>query len=801
MTGLVSQRNPLTTPLSFMGLNVIQRQDALIGGSNCELSNSFTLLRRPGMPRYCNQQFASNEFPLSFKSFRLNGQVVDVVDTNVAVYTFTATSKTLLFTKSAGAGQTFFQQRGNIVYMSNGVDNKKWCPNALSWAANTAFTLGQLITDSNGNVQQVTTPGTSGGSQPAWSSSPRATTADGGTLVWTMRGTPVQNWGIVAPTAAPTVAPPTNLMTCRFWSPLFTTTGLEFILLDSNGNLQYTLTSGETGTTYPVWNTTQYAVGDAPAAVGTIDGSPGSNVVWANVGVTVTWKASTAFTLNQVIIDSNGNFQRVTVPGSSGASQPSWNTTLGATTTDSGITWINDGTSQQLVFQGYTYAFAFHTIYGHVSTASPVTVNMGPALGTTYTAKLGGNGSADPQCDFIWIFRTSDGGFNYQFLGQVPNPGAGAWTLTDTTLDGALNNQILAPLNHSNDPPPTGLTYTTFYMRRMWGAVGTTMQFGIGNDLLTGVNEECWPPANLETYPAPVEALAGTSQGLVVMTYNQWWVEMGGPQTLSFYPQLILDQFGISSPNCLATRGDQLFVYTTQRLFISLTLTSGEDEIGFNVGDVLTADFNPATSYIAVHQNGEDQGLIFGDGTANLIRYSLKFNSWSTLYPIAGGVGAIGSIETGVGTYTLMAGRPTGAGFIMARDSTGTQFFDDTNTNVYTWNAQIGSLILSEPANETEEVAAIVVQQTNAGSLLSVGVRANEIAGNFVNLPFTCNDPAALSDTSFKPKTMRASRYDWDGNTVGQPNALRHLQVQISGVAENAGNEVLGLHLCPQAEG
>jgi phage major head subunit gpT-like protein len=51
------------------------------------------------------------------------------------------------------------------------------------------------------------------------------------------------------------------------------------------------------------------------------------------------WQASTAYLLNQEILDSNGNTQVVTTAGTSGSSAPSWSTTLNATTTDSGVTW------------------------------------------------------------------------------------------------------------------------------------------------------------------------------------------------------------------------------------------------------------------------------------------------------------------------------------------------------------------------------------------------------------------------------------------------------------------------------
>ncbi len=55
-----------------------------------------------------------------------------------------------------------------------------------AWKSNTVFGLVQVVIDSNGNLQQVSTAGTSGsGSHPTWATSVGLTTTDG-TVVWTM---------------------------------------------------------------------------------------------------------------------------------------------------------------------------------------------------------------------------------------------------------------------------------------------------------------------------------------------------------------------------------------------------------------------------------------------------------------------------------------------------------------------------------------------------------------------------------------------------------------------------------------
>jgi len=52
------------------------------------------------------------------------------------------------------------------------------------WVRNQAVALNARITDANGRVEIVTTPGTTGANTPTWSASPGATTTDG-TVTWT----------------------------------------------------------------------------------------------------------------------------------------------------------------------------------------------------------------------------------------------------------------------------------------------------------------------------------------------------------------------------------------------------------------------------------------------------------------------------------------------------------------------------------------------------------------------------------------------------------------------------------------
>ena len=70
----------------------------------------------------------------------------------------------------------------------------------------------------------------------------------------------------------------------------------------------------------------------------------------------------------------------VSSTGTTGATQPTWSTTFGATTADNQITWTNIGPGLVVAYAGYTYVYCYRTIYGDLSTASPVSKATGPIL-------------------------------------------------------------------------------------------------------------------------------------------------------------------------------------------------------------------------------------------------------------------------------------------------------------------------------------------------------------------------------------------------------------------------------------
>lgn len=249
-TGLIKNRSPLFTPISAMGVTIIQRQDVLWDGLNVMLTPQYSLKRRYGFSKAETSAFGVNEWPLTFTDFQpLSGVVTPIVDTQTNVYSFVYPSgtKTSIYTKLAGATQSSFQNVLNWLYWVDGKSANKW----------------------------------------------------DGSNTW--------NMGIAAPSAAPTVVTTQSGVAAGTWqsSTYFLTAGL---VVDPNNNVQLLISvaggtavgsAGTVGTSssgQPSWNQTLYGL--------TTD----NTVTWRNVGKVVTWTANTSFnTIGNAINGGGGN--------------------------------------------------------------------------------------------------------------------------------------------------------------------------------------------------------------------------------------------------------------------------------------------------------------------------------------------------------------------------------------------------------------------------------------------------------------------------------------------------------------
>jgi hypothetical protein len=295
-TGLFTNRSPLHDPASTM----ISRYyggylDALLDGSNMEISNALTLIRRPGNSQWTSASYSSA--PDSYYSWqRLDGTIQVIVDTPTAVYRDNQDgSLTTILTKSAGAGQAYFQGVGNWLYIGDGVDLVQY----------------------------------------------------DGVTAW--------QWGITAPTVKPNVTSVASGSAATSWqaNTIFSTMGLtvdthsqawQLIGVNADGTNTTNAQFGTAGNGSPTWNQTLYGQ--------TTEGS-GTPIVWQNLGQLQPWAGSTAYgdagvngtaaavgiydlTSSSIYLNFNNNGGLET----SGTVKPAFNGVSGSSFWDGGCHWF-----------------------------------------------------------------------------------------------------------------------------------------------------------------------------------------------------------------------------------------------------------------------------------------------------------------------------------------------------------------------------------------------------------------------------------------------------------------------------
>jgi hypothetical protein len=367
-TGLYTQRNPLRGGQSRIYSSFYPAYDAMLAGSNVEISNRLTPIRRPGCSVYNSATWTDVDFLYSWHLFNTTSESIEViVDTATAFYNGTGPStQELLVTKSAGAGQTSFVSVGNVLYYGDGVDMGKIVGTLTVWAASTSFTLGTYFVDPNGNIEQLTSTIVPIATVSTSSASPQVVTITytGGTdlttvvsdgLTGTFVGLTTATWlngqtGTITNVTASSVTMSTTVTGHASYGPAPDT---GYFLITQGGN-------PVTGATEPVWNTMLLGTTNDNTAQWTNRGPVTENfgiaapttapTIVVEGGAGISWQANTFYSNAQAIIDSNGNLQQVTTAGLSGATVPLWATIDGHTTNDGTVVWTQLETAAELTW-------------------------------------------------------------------------------------------------------------------------------------------------------------------------------------------------------------------------------------------------------------------------------------------------------------------------------------------------------------------------------------------------------------------------------------------------------------------
>lgn len=720
-------------------------------------------------------------------------------------------------------------QDGNQQWLCKGSSVQNWgivapatAPTAVNspkpsayhdWAADTLYSTSLSIIDSNGNVQQLVGGGQTGAIAPVWNVTTGGTTVDN-TATW-------KNMGSATWTG--TTSYSLNALIQVTWTYWVTIPGsggggyntlmliplLPFFFLGSHSfehvmKLVKALIFGafgmfisapqqDGGDSYPVtvtavWQCTTPGI-TAATQPNWIDGQGAQvtdgSVTWTNIGASAGWTANLLVSLDQKVIDSNGNLQTISGSGKSGSTHPTWATSLGATTVDNTATWINAGPFSAANSLPWIYGYAFkNSVSGEVSSESPDSQPIILAADSLVT--LQGQGSSDPQSDVVQLYRTSQNGTTLLLMDEIPNPPAGqTWIYVDGNIDQNLSTTTQAQIALSNNPPPVGIIALAYSLRRIWGADGNTVYFSAGPDTLNGNGNSCFPPANNFIFPSKVTRLWPCSIGLIVFTVSDAYIIQGtGTASDPFFPNTYLEGIGLLNYDAFTVNGSTPYMMTNANKLISLDPGAGMVEIGFPIGDQFDSLYDPSSSYVTWHEGSSgDTALFAADGSDGWFRLSPTTAPengfvWSPRALLA--CQAVQSLETTPGNVDLLIGPGSTPGPILKRDRS----VNTDNTATFVPFADIGSVTLAQPG-QVAEIAFFTCVSRKVGKRPVLGLLLGEISGTFQNIYRTRQDPPLLPPS----KTLYNDRYSTSQNQT--PTFCHHFQLRIKWSAEDAANELL----------
>jgi len=509
---------------------------------------------------------------------------------------------------------------------------------------------------------------------------------------------------------------------------------------------------------------------------------------------------------SQVI--GSGFVQAAITSGKSGLVQPTWsiisqNFVLDPVTSNTQITWRNvaaQAANSISWTKGYGYVYAFKAraatdLYspqaiggggvllgssastpspavdqgtfptgsadGSVSTASP-SVQMASGANAGSVVYVSGIGSTDPQVDTISIFRTFDGGATYFWLTDIKNPSpingvAQPWQFQDFLPDVAnnlfagLNTLVVAPINHSNDPPLAGAINMTQYFGRIFYSVGATVYASQGPNVggssqPPGNGYTAFNPGQFFTFPSTVTREVPTNIGLLIFTTSDLGIVSGGPLISAMYPNIYIPGLGLTSYNALTVRGGLIDLFTADSQVVTLDPNQGVAGTGKSIADQLSVyngrgtTFSPSSAYVSFHSQGHNDAALFvADGSTGWFRCvtnpapdsAISGPLWSPKANIVGGIKAIASLEIAPGQHALLMGSASSNQPVLVRDSTYSTFSD--NSSAYPANFTFGSMVLANPG-QLAEVGFITCEFYKKGTSPKLAVLLDEVADSVMTI-------------------------------------------------------------------
>lgn len=366
ITGLWTQRNPLrdaAVPYVLAKSGAGSRFDSIIDGINAEMTARLTLKRRAGNSVYNSETFPEINRFHEFRTFSGATENIRVMaDCPLDVYDATGPNrKTSIFTKSAGAGSSYFQTLGNTLYFGNGVEQKKWVQSSKVWSAGATFTSLDFLVDTNLNLQVALGARTANIINVSIA-------ANVCTLTFDARVALKFYTGMTLLLAGLTTATFLNAQSAVLTSVSYNQITFAFVHANYASAIDSGTAScagGATGGIEPVWSTVRNGItvdgleqwickGSSTQNMGIVTPTVAPTVALApRPSVYQSWAASTIYSTSLTIIDSNSNIQELTTGGLTGGVEPTWDPVMGNTTNDGTAVWTNRGPAARANLTAY----------------------------------------------------------------------------------------------------------------------------------------------------------------------------------------------------------------------------------------------------------------------------------------------------------------------------------------------------------------------------------------------------------------------------------------------------------------
>jgi hypothetical protein len=799
VTGYWTNTNPLRDAATEMFVEKFYggRQDRIAAGQNAEISSRLTLRRRPGLSVFNSQLFPPINRYYGWNTFSLTSEAVRVMaDTASNVFDATGpNTKVSIWTKSSGSGPTYFLGVGNILYFTNGAENKQlnnatgivsdWGikdpvnaptvtqtarPNPYpTWLPNTCYSTddiyGLAIEDGNTNIERVTTFGVTGATEPVWNATAFGATFDN-TVTW-------QNMGASGWTAAHNYVAGDPIVGRVF----DTSSGLTI------GQLFWCTHGGTSGSTEPAWL----------EGAGTLINDNG--VIWKNAGNLLYWSsdigASCTIVGTATILDPNGYLQTILQAGKSGSFAPTWQTQAGAFTTDGGVTWVNSGNFASGTTAPWLYGYAYKNAVGDIGNMSPPSAPISVAKGGEVVIQ--GDYSTDPQVTTVVLYRTTQGGSTFFLLDEIANVvGGGLWTYTDTHADADLTAEIQAQVAGEGTPLPIGATCLEYHVGRIFAAVGNVVYVSSGPDAIASGSSGNAGFDTTFTAQSKITRFWVSSLGVVVFTVRDVYIILGsGTASDPLYMVKYIENLPLLNYDAFAIYLTTPYLLTGHKMINSLDPSAGIVEASFPIADQIAA-MDPKTTHVTFHSGPTGETALYVANTQLWYRMAPTSApesglNWNPPAYVANGTSAVQSVETAPGQMTLLIGPPAGTtGPILMRD---TSVNTDDGTP-YEVHADIGNIVLAH-TGQLAGLAWITLESEATGTATKVSVMLDETkektgskSAKFFPVPRTRQDPP----NSPPSETIYSNRHSLLQDQ--KPVWCKSLKMRLEWPAEDAANEL-----------